>query len=69
MLSVVPIGAWLRLTEASMAWVIEAAPLCLVIFGCATAGWVIGFAMGYRRGARDAIVRDIACAGYRMHRR
>jgi len=52
-----------------MAWVIEAAPLCLVIFGCATAGWVIGFAMGYRRGARDAIVRDIACAGYRMHRR
>ena len=58
---------WLRLADASMAWAIEAARLCFLIFGCAAAGWAVGFGMGYRRGVNDAKTGDIIKAGYRMN--
>ena len=38
-----------------MVWAMEAARVCLVVFGCAAGGWAIGFGMGYRRGIRDGI--------------
>jgi len=56
----------LRLADASMAWAIEAARLCFLIFGCAAAGWAVGFGMGYRRGVNDAVAHDIACADQRV---
>jgi len=37
-----------------MAWVLEAARIWLLIFGCAAGGWALGFGMGYGRGAKDA---------------
>ena len=45
-----------------MTWAIEVARFCLVIFGCAGAGWAVGFGMGYRRGVTDAIVHEVTCA-------
>jgi hypothetical protein len=50
-----------------MVWVIEAARVCLLIFGCAAAAWAVGFGMGYRRGVNDAIANDIACADHRLN--
>ena len=57
---------WLRSADASMVWVIEAARICLLVFGCAAAGWALGFGMGYRRGVNDAIVSEVDCAGHRL---
>jgi len=57
---------WLRLADAAMAWAFEAARVCFLIFGCAAAGWAVGFGMGYRRGVNDAIGQDVACADHRV---
>ena len=38
----------------AVAWALEAARVCLVIFGPVVGCWTIGFGMGYRRGIRDA---------------
>ena len=51
---------WLRSADASMVYAIEALRICLLIFGCVAAGWVVGFGMGYRRGVNDTIMHDIA---------
>jgi hypothetical protein len=40
---------------------LEAARIWLVIFGCAAAGWAVGFGMGYRGGV------DIIKAGDRVN--
>jgi hypothetical protein len=58
---------WLRSADASLVWVIEVARICLLVFGCAAAGWMVGFGMGYRRGVNDAIANDIACASDRVN--
>ena len=58
--------SWLRSADASMVWAIEAARICLLVFGCVAAGWTVGFGMGYRRGVNDAIAHDIARAGHRV---
>jgi hypothetical protein len=50
-----------------MVWVVEALRVCLVVFACAAAGWVVGLGMGYRRGATDALRREIACADHRVN--
>jgi hypothetical protein len=50
-----------------MVWAIEAARVCLLIFGSAAAAWAVGFGMGYRRGVNDAIAHDIACADHRLN--
>jgi hypothetical protein len=50
---------WLHVADASTAWALEAARICIIIVGCAAAGWAIGFGMGYRRGVRDAIANEI----------
>jgi len=57
---------WLRSADASMVWVIEAARICLLVFGCAAAGWALGFGMGYRRGVNDATVSEVDCEGHRL---
>ena len=49
-----------------MVCAIEAARVCLLVFGCAAAGWAVGFGMGYRRGVNDALALDIACAVQRV---
>jgi len=58
---------WFRSADASIAWAIEVARFCLVIFGCAAAGWAVGFGMGYRRGVTDAIAHDISHADHRAN--
>ena len=58
---------WLRSADASMVWTIEALRVCLLVFACAVAGWVVGFGMGYRRGATDAFKREIVCADHRVN--
>ena len=50
---------WLRSADASMVLALEIARICLVVLGCAAAGWAVGFGMGYRRGVNDSIVGDI----------
>ena len=57
---------WFRSADASMAWAFEVARICLAVFGCMAAGWVVGFGMGYRRGVNDAIAYDIASADHRL---
>jgi hypothetical protein len=57
---------WFRSADASMVWALEVARICLAIIGYAAAGWVVGFAMGYRRGVNDTIVREIACSEHRV---
>ena len=42
--------SWFRLV-----WALEVARVWLVVFGCAAAGWAVGFGMGYRRGVNGAI--------------
>jgi hypothetical protein len=53
---------WFRSADASMVWAFEVARICLSVFACMAAGWVVGFGMGYRRGVNDTIAHDIACA-------
>jgi len=50
-----------------MVCALEAARICLVIFGCAAASWAVGFGMGYRRGANDAITGDIFTSDHRYN--
>jgi hypothetical protein len=39
-----------------------------VILGCAVAAaWLIGYGMGYRRGAKDAINHDIPNGDHRFN--
>ena len=58
---------WLpRFSDPAVAWALEAARICLVIFGSAVGGWGLGFGMGYRRGATDAIADDIIRADHRV---
>jgi hypothetical protein len=57
---------WLRSADASMVWAFDVARICLAVFACMAAGWVVGFGMGYRRGVNDTIAHDIACAEYRV---
>jgi hypothetical protein len=59
--------SWFRSADASMVWALEAARVCLVIFGCAAAGWAVGFRMGYRRGVREAMTADIINADHRLN--
>jgi hypothetical protein len=40
-----------------MIW--EVARICLVLLGCAAAGWAVDFGMGYRRGVNDGIAGRI----------
>jgi hypothetical protein len=58
---------WLHVADASTAWALEAARICIIILGCAAAGWSIGFGMGYGRGVRDAIADDILAFDYRFN--
>ena len=55
---------WFRSADASMVWALEVARIWLAVFGCAAAGWALGFGMGYRRGVNDAIAHDIVCGSY-----
>jgi hypothetical protein len=57
----------LRFSDASVAWLLEAARICLVIFSCAAGGWALGFGMGYCRGVRDAATDDIVRADHRVN--
>lgn len=56
----------LNFSDASMAWVLEAARIWVLIFGCAAGGWALGFGMGYCRGVRDAVTDDIVRADHRV---
>jgi hypothetical protein len=58
---------WLRSADALMVCALEAARICLVVFGCAAASWAVGFGMGYRRGANDAITGDIFTSDHRYN--
>ena len=58
---------WFRSADAAMAWGFEVARICLAVFGCAAAVWVVGFGMGYRRGVNDTIAHEIACAEHRVN--
>ena len=49
-----------------MAWALEAARICLLIFGCAAGGWALGFGMGYGSGVKDAAAGDIIRADRRL---
>jgi hypothetical protein len=57
---------WFRSADASMVWALEVARICLAIFGCAAAGWAVGFGMGYRRGVNEAVTGDIINADNRF---
>jgi len=57
---------WLRLSDASVAWALEAAWIWLIVFGCALGGWALGFGMGYRRGVNDAIIGSIRKPDHRL---
>jgi hypothetical protein len=46
---------------------LEAARIWLGIFGCAAAGWAVGFGMGYRRGVNDAMKDNILKADHRIN--
>jgi len=58
---------WLRSADASMVLGLEIARICLVVLGCAAAGWAVGFGMGYRRGVNDSIAADIFKAEHRIN--
>ena len=49
-----------------MVWTLEVARICVAVFACVAAGWVVGFGMGYRRGVNDTIAREISCAEHRI---
>jgi hypothetical protein len=57
---------WLRLSDASLAWTLEAVRIWLVVFGCTAGGWAIGFAMGYRRGVNDALIGSFRKPDHRL---
>ena len=59
--------SWFRSADLSMVWAVEAARVCIVIFGCAAAGWAVGFGMGYRRGVNDVMTGDIFKADHRVN--
>jgi hypothetical protein len=50
----------LRLSDGSVVWALEAARIWLVVLGCAVGGWALGFGMGYRRGATDALIDNLS---------
>jgi hypothetical protein len=50
----------LRLADPSTVWIVEIARVWFLVFGCATAGGVIGFAMGYRRESLTEL--PVACS-------
>jgi hypothetical protein len=56
----------LRFSDASMAWVLEAARIWVLVFGCAAGGWALGFGMGYCRGMRDAAMDELVRAHHRI---
>lgn len=56
----------LRFSDGSMAWLLEAARIWVLIFGCAAGGWALGFGMGYCRGVRDAVMGDVIRADHRV---
>jgi hypothetical protein len=56
----------LRFADASTVWAIEIARIVLLIFGCAATGWLVGFVMGYRRGATDGISGRVPNADHRV---
>ena len=56
----------LRLSDASVALVLEAARICLLIFSCMAGGWALGFGMGYSRGIRDAALDAIIRVDHRI---
>jgi hypothetical protein len=59
--------SWLRSADAAMVWALEAARICLIIFGCAGGGWALGFGMGYRKGANDAIADQVFTPDHRYN--
>jgi hypothetical protein len=59
-------GDVVPLVTMHMVWTIPGGLTWLFIVGCAAAGWVVGFGMGYRRGVKDAIHGDIAKADHRL---
>ena len=58
---------WLRSADAALVLALEIARICLVVLGCAAAGWAVGFGMGYRRGVNDSIAADILKAEHRIN--
>ena len=58
---------WLRTADPTLFLAFEATRICLLIFGCAAAGWALGFGMGYRRGANDAIAEEIFAPNHRYN--
>jgi hypothetical protein len=50
-----------------MVLAIEFARICLVLFGCATGGWAIGFGMGYTRGVNGADGADLPEAHHQVN--
>lgn len=56
----------LRLSDAPVTLMLEAARICLLIFSCVAGGWALGFGMGYSRGIRDAALDDIIRADHRI---
>jgi len=57
---------FVRLSDPSLAWALEAARIWIILFGCAAGGWAIGFGMGFRRGANDALSDNIIRADHRV---
>lgn len=58
---------WLHSADAALVSVMEVGRICLVLIGCLAAGWVTGFAMGYRRGVNDGMTGDIFKADHRIN--
>jgi hypothetical protein len=58
---------WLRLSSAQLAWALEAARICLLIFGCGVGGWALGFGMRYRRGVNDITNGTIGKPDHRLN--
>jgi len=56
----------LRSADASMVLGLEIARICLVVLGCAAAGWAVGFGMGYRRDVKDGITGQMFKAEHRI---
>jgi len=50
-----------------MALALEAARVCVIFLGCALGGWALGFGMGYRRGATDAVADKVIRADHRVN--
>ena len=49
-----------------MVWTIEIARNYLVVLCCVSAGWTVGFGMGYRRGVNDAITGGAGKPDHRL---